>query len=114
VGAVALGAIVLSARTPGAREIRLVARDMTFYLEGQTDPNPTLRVRAGETVRLVFRNEDPGMTHNVAIPEWDAVTKRIEGGAEASVTFRAPGQPSSQTYRCGPHAAVMRGTILVE
>jgi len=113
-GALVFGAIALSARGPGPREIRIVARDMTFYLEGQTDPNPTLRLHAGETVRLVLRNEDDGMRHDFAIPDWTAATKRIEGGEEATITFRASDRPSSQTYRCRPHAAIMRGTILVE
>jgi plastocyanin len=114
VGAMAFGAIALSARAPAPREIRIVARDMTFYLEGQTDPNPTLRLRAGETVRLVLRNEDEGMRHDFAIPDWKAATKRIERGEETSVTFRAPDGPSSQGYKCRPHGAIMRGTILVE
>ena len=114
VGALAFGAIALSARGPGPREIRIVARDMTFYLEGQTDPNPTLRLRAGESVRLVLRNDDPGMTHDFTIPDWKAATRRIESGEQAIVTFRVPDAPSSQTYRCRPHSAIMRGTILVE
>jgi plastocyanin len=114
VGALVSGAIALSARGPGPREIRIVARDMTFYLEGQTDPNPTLRLRAGESVRLVLRNDDPGMSHDFAIPDWKAATKRIDGGEQVAITFRVPGQPSSQTYRCRPHSAIMRGTILVE
>jgi plastocyanin len=108
------GAIVLSARGPAAREIRLVARDMTFYVEGQAEPNPTLRVRAGETVRLILRNEDDGMTHDFAIAEWGAVTRRLEGGEEAAITFRAPARPGPQPYNCRPHSKVMRGTILVE
>ena len=112
--ALATGAIALSARGSGPREIRIVVRDMAFYLEGQTDPNPTLHVRAGETVRLVLRNADEGMTHDFAIPAWKAATKRIEEGEEAAVTFRAPDQPSSQTYKCQPHSKMMQGTILVE
>ncbi len=115
VAAVAVGgAIVLSARSPAAHEIRLVTRDMTFYLEGQVEPNPTLRLRAGEKVRLVLRNEDAGMTHDFAVPGWQAVTKRIEGGESASISFRAPEQPTSLGYVCRPHAAMMRGMILVE
>lgn len=113
-GALVFGAIALSARGPGPREIRLVARDMTFYLEGRSDPNPTLHVRAGETVRLVLRNEDDGMRHDFAIPDWHAATKRIEGGEETTITFRAPDRPAEQTYRCRPHSKMMRGTILVE
>jgi plastocyanin len=108
------GAIVLSARVPAAREIRLVARDMTFYLEGQAEPNPTLRIRAGETVRLVLRNEDEGMTHDFAIPDWGAATRRLDGGEEAAITFRVPDRPAPQTYTCRPHSKIMRGTILVE
>jgi plastocyanin len=112
--AAAAGAIVLSARGPAGREIRLVARDMTFYVEGQTDPNPTLRLRAGETVRVVLRNEDEGMTHDFAIPEWGAVTRRLDGGEQAAITFRVPDRPASQAYACRPHSKIMRGTILVE
>jgi plastocyanin len=108
------GAIALSARAPAVREIRIVARDMTFYVDGQVEPNPTLRLRPGEAVRLVLRNEDGGMTHDFAIPEWGAVTKRIESGEEAAITFRAPDGPASGSYQCRPHAAYMRGTILVE
>jgi plastocyanin len=108
------GAIVLSARGSAVREIRLVARDMTFYVEGQDEPNPTLRIRPGESVRLVLRNEDPGMTHDIAIPEWGAVSKRLEAGEEAAITFRAPDRPVSQPYNCRPHSKIMRGTILVE
>ena len=111
---VVAGAIVLSARGPAAREIRLVTRDMTFYIEGQAEPNPTLRLRAGEKVRLVLRNDDAGMTHDFAVPEWKAVTKRIEGGESASISFRAPDQPTSLGYECRPHTAMMRGMILVE
>jgi plastocyanin len=113
-GALAIGAIALSARDSGPREIRLVARDMTFYLEGQADPNPTLHLHAGETVRLVLKNDDAGMTHDFAIPDWKAATKRIEGGEESAVTFRVPDQRSSQTYKCRPHSRIMQGTILVE
>ena len=113
-GAVAFGAIALSARGDGAREIRIVIRDMNFYLDGQADANPTLRLRAGETVHLVLRNEDEGMKHDFAIPAWNTATKRIESGEEASVTFTVPGEASSQSYTCRPHASIMRGTILVE
>ena len=110
----ALGAIVLSARDSGPREIHLVARDMTFYLEGQPEPNPTLRLRAGESVRLVLRNADEGMTHDFAVPGWKAATRRIESGEESSVTLRVPGRASSETYTCRPHSKIMRGTILIE
>jgi plastocyanin len=110
---IALAAIALSAR--GApREIRIVARDMAFYLDGRPEPNPTLRLRAGETVRLTLRNEDAGMRHDFAIPGWNAATTRVESGEQAVVTFRAPDAAGSEPYTCRPHAKIMRGTIVVE
>ena len=46
------------------REIHLVTRDMAFYLEGDSQtPNPTLTVRAGESIRIVVRNDDQGLMH---------------------------------------------------
>jgi plastocyanin len=111
---VAVCAIVLSARPSVAREIRVVARGMTFYLDGGTDPNPTLRLRAGEEVRLVFRNDDAGLRHDFTIPEWGVVTKRVEGKGETSVTFRTPDRPTTRVYQCTPHSAMMKGTIAVE
>ena len=46
------------------REIHLVARDMTYYLDGQNDPNPTLHISRGEHVRIRLSNRDPGMSHD--------------------------------------------------
>ena len=113
-GAMAFGAIALSARGGGPREIRVVVRDMNFYLDGLPDANPTLRLRAGETVRLVLRNEDAGMKHDFAIPGWKTATQQLESGEEASVTFRVPDGASSQSYTCRPHASIMQGTIQIE
>jgi plastocyanin len=107
-------AIVLSARSPASREIHVVAREMTFYLDGEVEPNPTIHMRVGEEVRIVFRNEDPGIRHDLTIPEWGIATKRVEGKGETAISFRVPGQAMTRTYQCGPHAAMMRGTISVE
>lgn len=113
-GAIACGAIALSARGGNAREIRIVVRDMNFYVDGEAGANPTLRLGAGETVRLVLRNEDAGMKHDFAIRAWNTATTQIESGEETSVTFRVPGGAASPTYTCRPHASIMQGTILVE
>jgi plastocyanin len=96
------------------RELRLVAREMTFYVEGQDAPNPTLRFKAGEHVRLVLRNADRGMSHDFVVPGWKIRTGLVDGAAETSVTFRVPDGPGSQPYTCSPHAAMMRGTIEIE
>ena len=115
----ALLPIVASSRRtrtpPSAREIRMVVRDMTFYVEGQSEPNPTLRVRTGEQIRLVLRNEDPGMSHDFAVSSWRVTTPLLNArGAEAVVVFRVPQRRGTYTYDCTPHAKIMRGEIQVE
>lgn len=97
------------------REIRLVAKDMTFYLEGHSTPNPTLRLRAGEQIRLVLRNETPGMSHDLVIKPWQVQTPMLaKKGEEAAVSFRVPDRTGTETYNCTPHAEMMRGSITIE
>jgi plastocyanin len=112
--AVVACAIVVSARSSGPREIHVVAREMTFYVDGEVEPNPTLHVRAGEEVKIVFRNEDAGIKHDFTIPDLGVATRRVEGKAETTVTFRAPARATAPGYQCSPHAAMMRGTIAIE
>jgi plastocyanin domain-containing protein len=112
--AIGLFAIVLSARDVPAREIRIVARNMTFYVDGSAEPNPAIRVRAGERVRLLFRNDDPGTKHDFVMPALGVETTLLRARTETSIVFRAPTQPSTSTYECTPHASMMRGTITVE
>lgn len=113
VAAAAVCAIALSAG-PSRREIHLVARDMAFYVDGNPDPNPVVRLRRGEEVRIVFQNADAGIRHDFSIPEWGIGTKLVTGGSDAAVIVRAPSRPSTGVYRCTPHAAMMSGTIAVE
>jgi plastocyanin len=97
------------------REIRLVAKDMAFYLEGQSAPNPTLRVRPGEHIRLILRNQTPGMSHDLVITTWQIRTPLLaRRGDEAVVSFRVPDRAGSSTYHCSPHSEMMRGRIVVE
>ena len=103
------------AASPRPREIRLVAKDMTFYLEGQSTPNPTLRVQAGEQIRLVLRNETPGMSHDLVIKPWQVQTPMLaKKGEEAAVSFLVPDRTGTATYNCTPHAEMMRGSIIIE
>jgi len=120
VGAVALAASLLPmlaspADGDGIREIRLVVRDMTFYLDGEKDPNPTIALRGGELVRITLRNEDAGMRHDFAVKAWAVGTKVLEArGAEDAVVFRAPLEKGTETYHCTPHSAMMRGVLRIE
>ena len=103
-----------AAETHDVREIRLVARGMTFYLEGAGDANPTLRLHAGETVRLVLRNEDRGMKHDFSVPEWDAAIPLVAAMRDGSMVVTAPARATRTGYSCTPHRETMKGTIIVE
>ncbi len=88
---------------------------MTFYIDGDTTANPTIRVKAGEQIRLVLRNEDPGMTHDLVVKDWKVATKTLaERGEQDSVVFRVPDRQGQTEYQCTPHSAMMRGRFHVE
>jgi plastocyanin len=108
------GGVLDGADTNTAREIHLVARDMTYYVEGDSTPNPTLRARTGERLRLVFRNSDSGMSHDFTIPGWKINTRLLKGKGEDSVEFTVPAVRGPQPYSCTPHAEMMGGTIIVD
>ena len=113
--AVTLLPTLVSSSSAEPREIKLVVRDMTFYLEGAADPNPTIALRAGEQVRVRIRNEDPGMRHDFAVTQWKVSTRMLEDrGEEDTVLFRVPDQRGNVTYVCTPHAKMMSGTLRVE
>ena len=92
-------------------EIRLVAKNMTYYADGSEDPNPTLRLVPGEQVRVTIRNDDRGMSHDFGIPAFRVGTSIVEFGTEKSVTFKVPDNPSAASYICTPHSAMMSGRI---
>jgi plastocyanin len=95
-----------------AREVTLVARGMTFALpEDPRAANPVLRLRAGERVRLVLRNEATGLIHDVAIPAWGVATAAVPAGESSATTFVVPEQTGTVEYQCRPHAAMMTGRI---
>ena len=101
-------------RTP-SREITLVARDMSFYLENDPlTPNPTITVKASERVRIVLRNEERGIRHDFAVPALRAATKQIDWNEEADAAFDVPQQPGSYAYLCQPHAQMMHGRLIVQ
>ncbi|MPY90106.1 MAG: hypothetical protein GEU99_19555 [Luteitalea sp.] len=110
----ALVALAANVRGGSARDLTLVARGIAFYADGRPEANPTLRVKAGEQVRFLFRNQDRGMAHDFAVSAW-RLTQAFprEPGETSSVVVRVPDRPGSYPYVCTPHAAVMRGTIEV-
>lgn len=113
-----LGGVVLLARNASMpappRDVRLVVRDMTYFVEGDDTPNPTLRFRAGERVRLILRNDDAGMKHDFVVKNWNVASVLLDGEGQTAVEFRVPEDRGTETYSCTPHAVMMRGTIAVE
>ena len=104
--------LVASTRT-AVRDITLVARDMAFYLDGGSEPNPTIQVRTGETVQLTVLNRDPGLKHNLTIEALGLDMPHLETGASKRVRLRAPSRPGRLPYVCAPHSEMMRGVIEV-
>ena len=97
------------------REIHLVARDMAFYLaDDPRTANPTITVSAGETVRIVLRNDERGISHDFALPIADASTRTLAWSEQGEVTVTVPSQPGTYEYVCRPHRAMMRGVIKVQ
>lgn len=104
---------LLAERAAAPRQIVLVARGMSFVIEGQTQVNPTLRLTAGERVEIVLRNDTAGIAHDFAIPAWKVGVDAIRKGESATVTFDAPKTPGASEYECRPHAQMMRGRVEV-
>lgn len=102
---------IVDSREP-AEEIRVVAKNMTYYANGAGDANPAIQLTPGRLVRITFHNDDRGMLHDFAIPAFGVGSGIIEYGAEKSFTFRVPDRPATATYTCTPHSAMMSGRIL--
>jgi hypothetical protein len=119
---IALGAVaatllpmLASSDADTVREIRLVARDMRFYLDGQDEPNPMIRLRAGERVRFVLRNDDAGMRHDFAVKGWTVGTRLLaDRGEEDAIVIDVPNERGTQPYHCTPHTRMMSGTLRIE
>jgi plastocyanin len=101
------------AESTGPREVVVTARQMSFYLDGETAANPVIRVRPGERVRITLVNNDAGVDHDFAVPAWKVSTRTIQGAGTTSVLFQAPDKPGTTAYVCSLHARMMTGTIEV-
>jgi plastocyanin len=120
---VVLAGLVLAATGVAARSamqpvrIEIVIEQMTFRMPDAANPaamidNPTLRVRTGPTVELVLRSLDPGMKHDLLIPELDLRADAVANGESSTIRFTAP-KPGTYTYLCSMHPKLMRGDLVV-
>lgn len=116
VGGMALLSIALFTlgfrQTAPVLEIRLVAKEMAFFVEGESQPNPDLYIPPGKKVLLTFINQDRGIDHDVVFPQWDVSTGKVAFGASALLELK-PRTAGEFNYLCSLHAAMMRGKLIV-
>lgn len=109
-----VGMIAGCAMSNTTREVTVIARGMTFVLAGAPDtPNPVIPLRAGERLRLVLKNEAPGLLHDILIPAWRVQVDQIRAGQSAEVIFTVPSTVGRYEYLCQPHAELMKGFVEV-
>ncbi len=117
--AVAACAFAYAARPGGwtgePREVVLLARDMVFTApDGTGGPNPTLRLKAGERIRLVLENRDPGMKHDLFAPGLGIRTATLDFSDSDRRLITVPRTPGTYDYYCTFHDRLMRGRMVVE
>ncbi len=103
-----LASLVVQAKT-----FTLVGDRFRFFLDGFE--NPVLRVKEGNTVRIVLASND--MPHDWVVDELNARTARVVKGEPAvSVEFVASKKGTFEYYcSVGQHRANgMKGTLVVE
>jgi len=109
-----LVALLPAVSSTPTREVTLVAKGMAFYLEDDLKtPNPIIDLKAGQKVRIVVKNEDRGLTHDLAVPIAHALSKELTWNQTGKVSFTAPKTPGTYEYFCQPHKLMMKGTIRV-
>lgn len=93
------------------RKIVLTAEGSTFLYQDQT--NPTIRVKRGDRIKIIFRNRDPGVLHAISIPDLDVSRKDVPWKNQVTFEF-TPTSIGKYTYKCSHHLPMMKGTIVVE
>ena len=97
------------------REIVLITKDVVFQNASQpNEPNPTLRLKNGETVKLTLLNQEPDkVLHCFTIGGLGVKTSRhLAAGESETLTF-TPREKGVFSYACLMHP-MMAGTLIVE
>lgn len=106
--AVLLGRSMMAPAKPGVSAVTVEGTEYRF------DPEE-LRVNAGETVRITFRNTGV-IEHDWSVPELEVGTSTVPAGQEATVEFR-PRQRGTFEIICtvpGHKELGMTGTLIVQ
>jgi plastocyanin len=98
---------VFVAGPDAVREVSLEARGAAF-----NGDNPTIEAKVGEKLRIVVRNTDPGVRHEIAVPALGTGTREVASGEEIVVEVPVD-RPGTYEYVCPRHEAKMKGTIVV-
>ncbi len=111
--------VVLASMAQGAvsREITIVAKNMVFVIESpesSRQANPTITVKTGQKITIVFRNDDPGMQHDLVIQGLHVQVEVVSCGETTRLTFTVPREPGEYVYLCSFHPRRMRGVFVVE
>ena len=96
------------------REIHLVARGMSFYLEA--DPataNPTHRRQPGRARTRRPPQRDARHRHDLAIATMAAAIAPLAAGETGVLDLQVPDRPGRHEYDCRPHAVMMKGVLEV-
>lgn len=94
-------------RSEAVVTVVVVAKDMKF---NQT--NPTIYVRPGTKIRLILRNEDPGMRHDLVLEALGLETPIIKEGESAVLEFVVVDEGLFE-YICSLHPVLMKGILMV-
>ena len=96
------------------RDVIIVARGMSFIIEGQESaPNPLIKFQPGERVRIELRNEAPGLLHDFVIPAWGVEIEQLRAGESRDLVTTVPATPGRFEYHCRPHSEMMTGFVEV-
>ncbi len=115
-GAMALFVSLLQAKEL-PREVVIVAEDMSFTVSTQNlegIKNPTLNFIRGEKISILFRNNDPGIRHDMIIEGLGIKTSILSYGESERIVLTVPDNVGTRSYYCTFHKLMMKGLIVIE
>ncbi len=115
-GAFALFVSLLQAKEL-PREVVIVAEDMSFTVSTQNlegIKNPTLNFIRGEKISILFRNNDPGIRHDLIIEGLGIKTSVLSYGEFERIVLTVPDNVGTKSYYCTFHKLMMKGLIVIE